>query len=525
MLAQIAAIMGGLLVFLFLLTFSIAPYFASLPRKGATEAQFKAELDREAPRMLRHFGIPGVVIATVVNGAPSRIYAYGFANLERRQPMTPDTVFRVASISKSLTAWGVLRLVQDGKVSLDGSAQSYLRQWPLAPSVFPSKAITVRRLLNHSEGLNPGTDTFRSANEPAQSPLDVLREGGAAGAPASQIQPAGKSFLYSVPGYTILQMMVEDQTHEPFADYMKRTVLRPLGMNSSSFQWDETLRGRTATPYVTDHGASQIDIPQDAAADSLFTTAPDLARFIAAPLPDARLPAGAGVLSEASVAELYSDPDDASSLPLAAFGPDHPTLGYFLERLPGQPVIVTNGGYDPGWASRFYLVPATGDGIAILTNSDHAQPLIAQIASIWSSWRGLPPTGMARTYRALGVEAGAALGLVVMLTISFAGGLALEIAGQTRRFLAFRRIAPAASALECVLAITTVGLWVLAYRAVRAMPTLDAVGTSAIAFFTLVVVARVIFPGGPARQESRGPHQSSSNRKVGFEKLRRAWPA
>src|ERR1019366_4696977 len=155
MLAQIAAIMGGLLVFLFLLTFSIAPYFASLPRKGATEAQFKAELDREAPRMLRHFGIPGVVIATVVNGAPSRIYAYGFANLERRQPMTPDTVFRVASISKSLTAWGVLRLVQDGKFSLDGSAQSYLRQWPLAPSVFPSKSITVRRLLNHTAGLNP----------------------------------------------------------------------------------------------------------------------------------------------------------------------------------------------------------------------------------------------------------------------------------------------------------------------------------------------------------------------------------
>ena len=146
------------------MVYSIAPYFASRPAKGTSEAAFKTQLDRSAPRILRHFGIPGVVVATVVNGAPSMVYAYGFANVEQRQPMTPDTVFRVASLSKSVTAWGILRLVQNGRITLDGPAQRYVRHWPVPPSAFPSKAVTVRRLLNHTSGLNPGgwTKTIRS---------------------------------------------------------------------------------------------------------------------------------------------------------------------------------------------------------------------------------------------------------------------------------------------------------------------------------------------------------------------------
>jgi len=508
MFAQLGAVATGVAVFAFLMTHSIAPYFASEPGKGASEAAFKAQLDRSAPRILRHFGVPGVVIATVVNGTPSWVYAYGFANVERRQPMTPDTVFRVASISKSVTAWGVLRLVQDGRIGLDEPARRYVRHWPVPPSPFPSDQVTVRRLLNHTSGLNSGADTYRRPDQPAQSAADLLRLGGEGSEPATLVAPAGQHFFYSVPGYTLLQMTIEDQTGQPFARYMKNAVLAPLGMASSSFEWDPALRARTATPDVTDQGPSPVDIPQDAAADSLFSTAPDLARLIAAPLPDSRLPAGAGVLSPASVAQLYDHPADIHSQQLAGFAPDQPTLGYFLESLPGKPVIVTNGGFDPGWSSRFYMVPATGDGLVILTNSDHAQPVIAQIASIWSSWRGLPPTGMTRTYRTLGVEAGAALSLIVTLAVSLGAGLLLEMRSDARRRFAFKRIAPATNALEAILAIVTVGLWVFAYRGVRAMPTLYTVGTSVIAFFVIVVAARIILPvrsGYSDEAVSKGP--------------------
>ena len=493
-LAQIGAIAGGIAVFIFLMIFSIAPYFASRPGRGASEPEFKAELDRFVPRALHHYGIPGVVISTVIDGTPAQTYAYGYANAAEKRAMTPDTVFRVASISKSLTAWGVLRLVEGGKIKLDGPVERYLRAWPLPPSTFSSKGVTVRRLLNHTAGLSPGADTFRRPDQSAQTPREVMRRSLPGTLPPMIVQPAGRAFRYSVPGYMMLQMLIEDQTHHPFADYMKNAVLLPLGMTSSSFDWDPALRPRTATPDVSDQGPAPIDVPQDQAADSLFTTAPDLARFIAAPLPDKMLPAGAGVLSAQSVRELYSDPASIPSLQLAGFGPDLPTLGYFVERVPNQPTIVTNGGYDPGWSSRFYMVPATGDGVAILTNSDRAQPVIAQIASIWSVWRGLPPTDMTRTYRTLGVEADAALSLVVMLSLSLAAGLLLEVKSDAKRRWAFKRMAIAASALESVLAISVVAIWLFAGPAVRAMPTLNAVGATAISFFALVVLARLLLP-------------------------------
>ena len=242
--AALAAVAGGVLVALYLLMHLLASFYPSRPVAGSSEAAFKAELDRRMPRLLHHFGIPGIVIATVVDGAPSRTYAYGFADREHRRRMTVDTVFSVASISKSVTAWGVLRLVEAGKLDLDAPAQRYLTPWPLPPSPFPSSAVTIRRLLSHTTGLAAGADEFRDPRDPRDPPLSslaLLHENGPAGNAlrARLVAPPGATS--PVPGYTILQMIIEQQTNQPFADFMKRVVLRPLGMNSSSFAWDESM--------------------------------------------------------------------------------------------------------------------------------------------------------------------------------------------------------------------------------------------------------------------------------------------
>jgi CubicO group peptidase (beta-lactamase class C family) len=509
----LAAIGCGVVVFLLLLDHSISHYFTTRPTSGSPEAAFKQELDRTAPGILRHFGVPGVVVATVVDGAPSQTYAYGLADVRTRAPMTADTVFRVASISKSLTAWGVLRLAQEGKIDLNQPVERYMAHWPLPPSVFPSKAVTVRGLLSHTAGISAGDDSFRRPDEPRESALDLLRGEPSRPGPrtpaATLVAPAGRRFIYSAHGYTLLQMVIEDQTHLSFDDYMKRAVLRPLGMTSSSFAWDPALRARTATGYLSDGRPSPALISQDAAADSLFATAADLARFIAAPMPDKALPAGAGVLNAGSVDYLFDDDGQVRSLQLSSLGADHPALGYFVEHFPGRPSIVTNGGYDPGWSSRFYLAPATGDGLVILTNSDLGQPVIAQIASIWSSWRGLPPSGMTSTYRVFGVYAAALISLLVMLTVSFALGLAFEIASGVRRPGAFNLTSIANGALECVLSISAILLWTIAHRALRTMPTLNAYGLSAIGCLTVIVLARLLAPvdkAGISAQASRaGP--------------------
>jgi len=495
----------GAVVFAFLMVFAISPYYAGVSARGGSEALFKAELDHAAPGILAHFDIPGVVVATVVNGVPSHTYAYGYANLEHHVPMAANTVFRVASISKSLTAWGVLRLAEQGKISLDAPAERYLDHWPLAKSAFPSTGVTVRRLLNHTAGLNGGVDTFRAADAPPRTTLDLLRPKTTPGDPAAGaaklVRPAGEAFEYSVPGYSLLQLMLEDQTGQPFNGYMKRAVLRPLGMTSSSFDWDPSLRGRTATPYGDDGAPTAMTVPDDQAADSLFATATDMARFIAAPLPDPQLPAGAHVISAGSVDQLFDHPVEIPSLQLAGLSADLPGLGVFVEKAPGQPDIVTNGGFDPGWSSHYYLVPSTGDGLAILTNSGRGQPVIAQIASIWSAWRGLPPSQMTRIYRVLGSDGVIAISLLAMLAVSLGANFGFEVRALRRRRFDFHPRAALASLLECGLAATAIGVWVFAHHGVISMPILNAVGTVTILGFTAVALMRLAYP----LQNSTGP--------------------
>ena len=297
-LAQILALGCGVGLFGFLLTVSVGPYFQTGPKPGAPEAAFRAELDRSVPRILRHFHVPGAVVSTVIDGAPAQTYAYGEADVAAHRPMSADTVFRVASISKSLTAWGVLRLVQSGRVELDQPVARYLASWP-AGSCRHTRSTESRwraTLLNHTAGVDAGEDTFHTADQASPSAPQVLATQGdrPKPGPATLVAPAGQGFLYSVPGYTLLQLMIERQTGQPFADYMQQRVFQPLGMASSSYRWDAALHGRTATAYRGDGKAIALAIPDDVAADSLFATAPDLARFVGAPMlsGQAHLPAG-----------------------------------------------------------------------------------------------------------------------------------------------------------------------------------------------------------------------------------------
>jgi len=496
-LAQVLALACGVGLFGFLLTVSVGPYFQTGPKPGATEAAFRAELDRSVPRILRHFHVPGVVVSTVIAGAPAQTYAYGEADVAVRRPMTADTVFRVASISKSLTAWGVLRLAQSGRVNLDQPVARYLASWPLAPSPYPVSAVTVRRLLNHTAGVDAGEDTFHAPGDAAPSALDVLASQGAGPKPgrATLVAPAGEGFLYSVPGYTLLQLMIERQSGQPFADYMRRQVFQPLGMDSSSYRWDAALRGRTATPYQGNGKAIPLAIPDDAAADSLFATAPDLARFVGAPMADKQLPAGAGVLAPATVENVYLGHGLAPGLQFSRSGPETPGLGVFVERAPGQPTMLTNVGLDPGWSSLFIISPATGDGVVILTNSDNGAPAIAQITSIWTSWRGLPASNLNSGYRWFGVSAAVFLSLLGALDVAYAGSLAMEISAGGRRRIGLSRRSPISGGLlELAVAATVLALWAGVFAAVRSMPTMHAVGVSVIGALVVLALARTLFP-------------------------------
>jgi CubicO group peptidase (beta-lactamase class C family) len=294
----------------------------------------------------------------------------------------------------------------------------------------------------------------------------------------------------------ILQMLIERQTGRRFAAYMKDAVLTPLGMTSSSFDWGEGLQDRTATPYLQGERPMPLVIPQDTAADSLFSTAGDLARFIAAPLPDDQLPAGAGVLSPVVVDQIFLRPK-INHRQAIALGPDSPCMGCFLEKAPDGPTMVSNGGYDPGWSCQIYMVPGTGDGLVILTNSSGGQPAIAQVAGIWTDWRGIPAPQITRSYRALGGYAVVIVGVTAFLAM--AGGiLALEgvIAGR-RRFGAFHLVAIFDSSLEWVAGAVLISMWWFMRPFFQILPLFSAVSEALVIVLALVILTRTLFPRLP----------------------------
>ena len=243
---------------------------------------------------------PGLAVALVHHGRVVWAAGYGVADQVTRQPVTAATRFQAASLSKPVTAWGVLRLVEQGRIGLDDPVLGHLRRWHPPPSPFDTDAITVRRLLSHTAGLSVHGYAGQQPDRPL-AVIEISLSGETGGSfPVELLEAPGGRWLYSGGGYSVLQLLVEELTGRPFADYMQAEVLQPLGMSASSFGWQRT--AATAFPHDAAGGRIPDFAFAEQAAAGLVTTAPDLARFLAAALsgPDGE-PPGRAVLSPARV--------------------------------------------------------------------------------------------------------------------------------------------------------------------------------------------------------------------------------
>ncbi|PCJ14321.1 MAG: hypothetical protein COB10_04540 [Planctomycetota bacterium] len=117
-------------------------------------AQFVSEIDEKMPQLLQDFSVPGAAIAIIENGEIVLQKGYGFSDIENEVKVDTKTGFNIGSISKTFAAWGVMNLVQDGKLDLDAPAEKYLSRWHLPESEFDSNEVTIRRLLSHTAGLS-----------------------------------------------------------------------------------------------------------------------------------------------------------------------------------------------------------------------------------------------------------------------------------------------------------------------------------------------------------------------------------
>ena len=297
-------------------------------------------------------------------------------------PVGPGTRFQVASLSKWLTAWGVMKLVEEGRLDLDTPVNTYLTRWQLPDGPFDEDGVTIRRLLSHTAGLGDGLgyDGFASAEDVQTLEQSLSRASDASPNAAGSVEVTsepGSEWKYSGGGYTLLQLVVEEVSGQSFAAYMDEAVFDPLAMDDTSFNHSDVMQSGDVAENFNPAGRAEPFRHYTAlAASSLFTTAGDMARFLLAQTPGQENP----VLSEATRAQMRVPHG-------RELGADIWGLGTMLyaENGSGDFIVGHDGNNEPAINSAVRFDPETGDGIVILETGTSL--LATELAGEWVFWK------------------------------------------------------------------------------------------------------------------------------------------
>ena len=302
------------------------------------------------------------------------------------KPVDRNTVFQVSSLSKWISAFGIVKLVEDGKLDLDSPVSNYLTRWHLPPSEFNNEEVTVRRLLSHTAGLTDGLGySGFETGTPVQSLEGSLTKAsdadeGISGAVSVGIKP-GTEFNYSGGSYTLLQLIVEEVSDQSFASFMKESVFEPLGMIHSTYVWDDSVSYSLAEFYNLDSTKSKHYRYASLAATSLYTSLSDLELFFQAHLEGKKGETIGRNVIKPEMVKMMREPHAQS------MGADIWGLGTMLYAgIEGSDFIIGHDGKStPPINTAIRLNPRTGDGIIIL---ETGHPIIAtKLASEWVFWK------------------------------------------------------------------------------------------------------------------------------------------
>jgi CubicO group peptidase (beta-lactamase class C family) len=225
------------------------------------------------------------VVLVAKDGKPLFRRAYGFADWTKRTPNTPDTRFMVFSVTKQFTAALILRLEDQGKLSVQDRISKHLADWPKE-----WEAVTIHHLLTHSSGIDVDTQYFWLIHHYPQFWEDAARKAPAY-EPKKLLSEPGATFRYSNAGYTVLSVIAAKVGGKPFAELMKAEVFDPLGMTKTSLgarPVEARARGHRLTATAAD--ILEQETHYIVGAGDLVTTVDDLLKWDEALYGDAFLP-------------------------------------------------------------------------------------------------------------------------------------------------------------------------------------------------------------------------------------------
>ncbi|HWZ34893.1 MAG TPA: serine hydrolase, partial [Mucilaginibacter sp.] len=355
------------------------------------DIQTKGDTPLTMQQRMAYYKVHAVSVAVINNYKLEWAKAYGYADDSLKKRATTHTLFQAGSVSKSLNAVGVLKMVQGEKIDLYTDINNYLSSWKFPyDSLSKNRKITVANLLSHTAGLNLHGFWGYEKDKPIPSIVQVLNGEKPANSSAviSMFEP-GLRYEYSGGGVTISQLILMDVTHQAYDNYMYNSVLKPMGMTASSYtQPPVDTRGLLATGY--DARGNEIKgkyhiYPEQAAA-GLWTNPTDLAKYI--------------IETQLSLQGKSNKVlnQQMTKLMLTPYIDKSAALGVFIDELSGEKYF-QHAGSDVGFLTKYYGSMDGGNGVVVMVNSDNGgiiNEIINSVANVYQ-FKGLNRSSVKET--------------------------------------------------------------------------------------------------------------------------------
>lgn len=336
--------------------------------------EIREDVDAMASDVLRSQHAPGMAVALMRHGKLVALRSYGIADLENNVPVTEETEFPIASITKQFTAAAVLQLAERGLLNLDDDISRFLPDYPVR-----NAGITIRRLLNHTAGVRNlqdlGARYWKQAPMRAtpQEVIDLFKS------EPLDFRP-GTDYHYSNSGYILLGAVIEKASGESFGDYLSKNLLKPLGLQHTIYPETSALMPHRARGYWIRENAfintAYYDDSQGFSMGGLYSDAEDLARWTDA-LHHGR------VLKPETYKEMIT-PEVLPNGEKLSYG-----YGMELGEIDGKRLL-SHGGGGVGFIAQAIYIPEDELVIVVLTNTSFGGGAVEMADQVMRKLLGIP---------------------------------------------------------------------------------------------------------------------------------------
>lgn len=334
-------------------------------QSGKIAPEKKAAIENAVSHFMAAKGVPGVSVAIVEGGEFEWSAGFGMADLENHVPATPQTLYRLASVSKPITAVAAMLLWQQGKLDLDAPVQKYCPAFPQKTFADRPVVITTRQTLGHLAGIrhykgdsedDPEVGNVKHFGNPIQGGLQFFKDD-------PLLSKPGDAFHYTTHGFTLAGCVIEGASGENYVDYVRKSVLAPAGMAHTLVDNRfSVLPFRTRFYQKNGDGrienADFLDSSYKIPGGGWLSSADDMARFEVALLKDA-------IVTRETRAQMWTTLKTA----------DGKETGYGLGWGTGADSgvsLVSHSGGQQGTSTYITIAPERGAGVVVLTNLEHA---------------------------------------------------------------------------------------------------------------------------------------------------------